>query len=197
MVHPFSVAIIQYLCNRYDLPEHWYPRKDIKAQAKVNEYLNWQHANTRMNCAMVFRHLVSRPGIVKYVETPGFLVAQLLWILCATLKKASSTNRYEKTHSFFIIHATKSIKLCSQETFLKIDNLRKIASPPPKKNIHDRWEANCYWWYDANEIKKMQNYCCFILLCRYMYIYCYIKMQLLTDSWLEREHYSALIFIWY
>lgn len=195
-MHPFSVAIIQYLCNRYDLPEHWYPRKDIKAQAKVNEYLNWQHANTRMNCAMVFRHLVSRPGIVKYVETPGFLVAQLLWILCATLKKASSTNKYEETHSFFIIHATKSIKLCSQETFLKIDNLRKIA-PPPKKNIHDRWEANCYWWYDANEIKKMQNYCCFIFLCRYMYIYCYIKMQLLTDSWLEREHYSALIFIWY
>lgn len=31
----------------------------------------------------------------------------------------------------------------------------------------------------------------------YMYIYCYIKMQLLTDYWLEREHYSALIFIWY
>lgn len=132
-MHPFSVAIIQYLCNRYDLPEHWYPRKDIKAQAKVNEYLNWQHANTRMNCAMVFRHLVSRPGIVKYVKTPGFLVAQLLWILCATLKKASSTNKYEETHSFFIIHATKSIKLCSQETFLKIDNLRKIAPPPQKK----------------------------------------------------------------
>lgn len=82
---------------------------------------------------MVFRHLVSRPGIVKYVETPGFLVAQLLWILCATLKKASSTNKYEETHSFFIIHATKSIELCSQETFLKIDNLRKIAPPPQKK----------------------------------------------------------------
>lgn len=29
-----SVAIIQYLCNRYDLPEHWYPRKDIKLKPK-------------------------------------------------------------------------------------------------------------------------------------------------------------------
>uniref|UniRef100_K1QWE7 Glutathione S-transferase theta-1 n=1 Tax=Magallana gigas TaxID=29159 RepID=K1QWE7_MAGGI len=53
----FVLTERHYLCNRYDLPEHWYPRKDIKAQAKVNEYLNWQHANTRMNCAMVFRHL--------------------------------------------------------------------------------------------------------------------------------------------
>lgn len=60
-----SVAIIQYLCSRYDLPEHWYPRKDLKAQAKVNEYLNWQHANTRMNCAMVFRHLVIIPRETK------------------------------------------------------------------------------------------------------------------------------------
>ncbi|XP_061163342.1 glutathione S-transferase theta-1-like [Saccostrea echinata] len=60
-----SVAILQYLCSKYDLPEHWYPRKDLKAQAKVNEYLNWQHANTRMNCAMVFRHLVVIPRETK------------------------------------------------------------------------------------------------------------------------------------
>lgn len=69
LVHSFSVAIIQYLCSRYDLPEHWYPRKDLKAQAKVNEYLNWQHANTRMNCAMVFRHLVSRDSLWNHQDS--------------------------------------------------------------------------------------------------------------------------------
>lgn len=120
LVHSFSVAIIQYLCSRYDLPEHWYPRKDLKAQAKVNEYLNWQHANTRMNCAMVFRHLVSRDGIVKFVESPGFLVAHILWILWV----ASLTNLYDETHLYLLVY-----------------------------------------------------------------------MQLLTYSWLEREHYSPMIFI--
>lgn len=90
-VYPFSVAIIQYLCNRYDLPEHWYPRKDIKAQAKVNEYLNWQHANTRMNCAMVFRHLVSRP-----VKSSMWNHQGSLWLIYSFLHAASNWFLIEK-----------------------------------------------------------------------------------------------------
>ncbi|KAK7867896.1 hypothetical protein R5R35_002820 [Gryllus longicercus] len=47
-----SVAILRYLCRERNVPEHWYP-KDVKGQAKVDEYLEWQHTNTRM-CGMLF-----------------------------------------------------------------------------------------------------------------------------------------------
>ena len=39
------------------VPEHWYP-KDIKIQAKVDQYMEWQHINTRASCAMYFQHKV-------------------------------------------------------------------------------------------------------------------------------------------
>ncbi len=52
-----SVAILQYLCVKYGLNE-WYPT-DLQAKAKVDEYLNWQHFNTRMQAASVFRIIVS------------------------------------------------------------------------------------------------------------------------------------------
>ncbi|KAL7294121.1 hypothetical protein TKK_0012152 [Trichogramma kaykai] len=44
-----SVAIARYICREYNLPDHWYP-KDSRAQAKVDEYLEWQHLNTRLHC---------------------------------------------------------------------------------------------------------------------------------------------------
>nr|UVC41629.1 glutathione S-transferase 6 [Eriocheir sinensis] len=50
-----SIAILRYLCREYSVDDHWYP-KDSKAQARVDEYLEWQHANTRLNCAMYFQH---------------------------------------------------------------------------------------------------------------------------------------------
>lgn len=39
------------------MDDHWYP-KDSRAQARVDEYLEWQHANTRLSCAMYFQHKV-------------------------------------------------------------------------------------------------------------------------------------------
>ncbi|XP_076043943.1 glutathione S-transferase theta-1-like [Oratosquilla oratoria] len=50
-----SVAILRYLCREFPVPDHWYP-KDSKLQARVDEYLAWQHGNTRLNCAMFFQH---------------------------------------------------------------------------------------------------------------------------------------------
>ncbi|CAH1801026.1 unnamed protein product [Owenia fusiformis] len=49
-----SVSILKYLCRKYKLADHWYPQ-ELKKQARCDEYLNWQHWNTRMNAAMVFR----------------------------------------------------------------------------------------------------------------------------------------------
>lgn len=51
-----SAAIYRYLASKYNVPEHWYPRADLKKQARVDEYLNWHHVNTRMNAMMTFRH---------------------------------------------------------------------------------------------------------------------------------------------
>uniref|UniRef100_A0A1B6CIJ9 GST C-terminal domain-containing protein n=1 Tax=Clastoptera arizonana TaxID=38151 RepID=A0A1B6CIJ9_9HEMI len=50
----FSVAILRYLCREYNVADHWYSKDSVK-QARVDEYLEWQHLNTRLYCAMYFR----------------------------------------------------------------------------------------------------------------------------------------------
>ncbi|XP_014215774.1 glutathione S-transferase theta-1 isoform X3 [Copidosoma floridanum] len=48
-----SVAIMRYLCREFKVDDHWYP-KDSKARARVDEYLEWQHLNTRLHNASYF-----------------------------------------------------------------------------------------------------------------------------------------------
>ncbi|XP_046838455.1 glutathione S-transferase theta-3-like isoform X2 [Vespa crabro] len=48
-----SIAIARYLCREYKIPQHWYPFSS-REQAKVDEYLEWQHLNTRLKCASYF-----------------------------------------------------------------------------------------------------------------------------------------------
>lgn len=50
-----SVAILKYLAQKYSstVADHWYPA-DLKQQARVNEYLAWQHTNLRSNGSKVF-----------------------------------------------------------------------------------------------------------------------------------------------
>ena len=48
-----SVAIMRYLAREKEVEDHWYPR-DSRAQARVDEYLEWQHLNTRLFCAEYF-----------------------------------------------------------------------------------------------------------------------------------------------
>ena len=61
----FSVAILRYLSRKYKdhVADHWYPC-DIKGQARVDEYLEWQHTNTRINCAMYFRTKVVSMNVI-------------------------------------------------------------------------------------------------------------------------------------
>jgi len=49
-----SVAIFRYLAREKSIADHWYP-SDSLAQARVDEYLEWQHLSTRVNCAMYFQ----------------------------------------------------------------------------------------------------------------------------------------------
>ncbi|KAG8225500.1 hypothetical protein J437_LFUL014136 [Ladona fulva] len=49
-----SIAILRYLSRTRNLDSHWYP-KDIRLQAKVDEFLEWQHLDVRANCARYFQ----------------------------------------------------------------------------------------------------------------------------------------------
>ncbi|XP_075881600.1 glutathione S-transferase theta-2 [Nelusetta ayraudi] len=48
-----SDAILKYLANKYDVPDHWYPRQPER-RAKVDEYTAWHHSYTRPHAARVF-----------------------------------------------------------------------------------------------------------------------------------------------
>uniref|UniRef100_A0A8D0AZ68 glutathione transferase n=1 Tax=Salvator merianae TaxID=96440 RepID=A0A8D0AZ68_SALMN len=41
-----SNAILRYLARKFKTPDHWYP-SDLQKCARVDEYLSWQHTNTR------------------------------------------------------------------------------------------------------------------------------------------------------
>ncbi|GFN99432.1 glutathione s-transferase theta [Plakobranchus ocellatus] len=56
-----SMAIVKYIINKYNLPEHWFPRQNLKHQARVEEYLQWHHANTRFCCGSLLLELVINP----------------------------------------------------------------------------------------------------------------------------------------
>lgn len=46
------------------MADHWYPG-DSRAQARVDEYLEWQHLNTRMYCAQYFLNRWMIPMMTK------------------------------------------------------------------------------------------------------------------------------------
>ncbi|XP_060067850.1 glutathione S-transferase theta-1-like [Ylistrum balloti] len=71
-----SVAILKYLAAKYNVPDHWYPRTDLKAQARVDEFMNYQHLNTRINMAMLFQNLAILPRLrnkpIDWKKVEGF-----------------------------------------------------------------------------------------------------------------------------
>lgn len=48
-----SVAIFRYLAKRNKISDPWYP-KDHQVRARIDEYLEWQHTNTRQTCTQFF-----------------------------------------------------------------------------------------------------------------------------------------------
>ncbi|KAK3803395.1 hypothetical protein RRG08_019160 [Elysia crispata] len=52
-----SIAIVKYMIQERGLSDHWFPAKNPKKQARVEEYLHWYHANTRLPSAMLIQHL--------------------------------------------------------------------------------------------------------------------------------------------
>ena len=50
-----SNAIMIYLCEKYNWNQ-WYPN-DLKLRAKIHQYMNWHHHNTRKS-SLVFRSMM-------------------------------------------------------------------------------------------------------------------------------------------
>ncbi|KAG7266099.1 hypothetical protein CRUP_026736 [Coryphaenoides rupestris] len=48
-----SVAILQYLAEKFQTPDHWYPR-DLQQRARVHEFLSWQHTALRLHGSKIF-----------------------------------------------------------------------------------------------------------------------------------------------
>lgn len=42
-----SVAMLKYLARDFHVDEHWYPTKDARKQARVDEFMSWQHLGLR------------------------------------------------------------------------------------------------------------------------------------------------------
>ncbi|XP_062550797.1 glutathione S-transferase theta-3-like [Armigeres subalbatus] len=62
-----SIAILRYLTREFAVPDHWYPR-DSRRRARVDEYLEWQHSNTRLHCASYVRYVWRGPLRGEVVE---------------------------------------------------------------------------------------------------------------------------------
>ena len=48
-----SHAILRYLKEKHECPDHWYPT-DLRKRAAVDQYLEWSHQNLRMGCTFWF-----------------------------------------------------------------------------------------------------------------------------------------------
>ena len=54
-----SNAIMSYLVQSRNLPDHWYP-KDPVARAKVDQYLDWHHTYLRISVGYYINKLLFR-----------------------------------------------------------------------------------------------------------------------------------------
>ncbi|OCU01842.1 hypothetical protein XELAEV_18007620mg [Xenopus laevis] len=71
-----STAMLIYLARKYKTPDHWYP-SDPQKCAHVDEYLAWQHTNTRPHGVKVFWAKFMTPLILGH-EAPREKVDAIL-----------------------------------------------------------------------------------------------------------------------
>lgn len=63
-----SVAIYRYLDRQYPVAPHWYAPDDTVRQARIDEYLAWQHLNIRADVTLYFFHVWLNPLYGKPVD---------------------------------------------------------------------------------------------------------------------------------
>ena len=75
------VFLSRYLAREKDVADHWYPG-DSRGQARVDEYLEWQHLNTRAHCATYFIHRWLIPMQTKKIDEKKVAAAEKTMISC-------------------------------------------------------------------------------------------------------------------
>ena len=76
-----SVAMFRYLAREKNVADHWYPG-DSRAQARVDEYLEWQHLNTRFMCASYFQQRWLIPMMTKKFDEKKVAAAEKAMVTC-------------------------------------------------------------------------------------------------------------------
>ena len=73
--------MFRYLAREKNVADHWYPG-DSRGQARVDEYLEWQHLNTRAHCATYFIHRFLLPMQTKKIDEKKVAAAEKTMISC-------------------------------------------------------------------------------------------------------------------
>ncbi|XP_030848013.1 glutathione S-transferase theta-1 isoform X2 [Strongylocentrotus purpuratus] len=71
-----SVSITKYLHEKFDCADHWFP-KSLQQRSRVNEYLDWQHFNTRPRMTKVFLAEVIFPRMTGTPADPAALAPDI------------------------------------------------------------------------------------------------------------------------
>ncbi|XP_047482602.1 glutathione S-transferase theta-1-like [Penaeus chinensis] len=59
-----SCAALRFIASKYDSTGKWYPQ-ELEVRCKVDEYLDWQHLNTRAHGMGFFRNKILLPALKK------------------------------------------------------------------------------------------------------------------------------------
>ncbi|XP_068098609.1 glutathione S-transferase theta-1-like [Hyperolius riggenbachi] len=71
-----STAMLLYMANKFKTPDHWYP-SDLQKHARVDEYLAWQHTNTRPQGSKLFWIKAMTPVLLGHEAKPETLDPKL------------------------------------------------------------------------------------------------------------------------
>ena len=50
-----SAAIMEYICQKWKLEQHWLPSEDLLKRAKVSEYLHYHHSHLRKGAGAFYK----------------------------------------------------------------------------------------------------------------------------------------------
>ncbi|KAK7929803.1 hypothetical protein WMY93_006198 [Mugilogobius chulae] len=89
-----SVAMLQYMAERFKTPDHWFPA-DLQKRARVNEYLCWQPTGIRMHGSKLLYLKLMLPIVFK-VEVPEQKMKDALEDLDSSLKVIEDTFLQDK-----------------------------------------------------------------------------------------------------
>ena len=130
-----SHTIMRYLCNTRDVPDHWYPKKDLKKRALIDFYLDWHHSNTRRCTWLIIAY--NFPG--RDYHSIQFTFEKETKFVNRTLERIEEFFLKDKKYIFGDEMSIADIAACSEIIQLKMINFD--FSPYP---ILEKWMERCF-----------------------------------------------------